>query len=411
MEVALGLLAESAGSATDDLQRAQVERLRAQIEAAVNPGREAPVLLLRAAARLEALDVRLSRDTYLEAWMASFMAGRMAQPGGLLPEVSRAVRLAPPPPSPPTPCDLFLDGVATVVTEGRSAAAPSLRGAIDAFLGDRSIDEWLQWGHYATHAACTLWDADSWEVLSARHVELARASGALTPLAVAVSGRVIFAAWSGDFEAATALAGEEAAIKDATGIGLSYGALLLAALRGRQEEASALIAAAVADSVTRGRGMGSQVANWFAAVLYNGLGHYHEACDAAVNAAAIGVYGQNVTAWALPELIEAAVRSGKPDLADDALRRLLAETDVEDSDWATGIEARSRALVHDGSVAEQCYLEAVERLGRTPLRTELARAHLLYGEWLRREQTARRCPCPTAHGIRHVRRHGVRGVR
>ena len=166
--------------------------------------------------------------------------------------------------------------MATVVTEGRAAAAPSLRRAMDAFLGDQlSAGDWLQWGHLATAAACMLWDCESWEMLSARHVELARASGALAPLFIALNGRGMFAAWSGDFEAAAALVAEEEAVKDVTGIQqASYGALLMAAYQGRAAEASALISASEADSADRGEGLGTQNAAMMKAILHNGLGHY-----------------------------------------------------------------------------------------------------------------------------------------
>ena len=297
--------------------------------------------------------------------------------------------------------------MATVVTEGRAAAAPSLRRAMDAFLGDQlSAGDWLQWGHLATAAACMLWDCESWEMLSARHVELARASGALAPLFIALNGRGMFAAWSGDFEAAAALVAEEEAVKDVTGIQqASYGALLMAAYQGRAAEASALISASEADSADRGEGLGTQNAAMMKAILHNGLGHYAAAL-AAAELAVSGVELPNSTGWALPELIESAARSGKAELAREALRRLSMHT-IRGADWAEGIEARCRALVTQGGDAERWYAEAVGPLARTPLRPELARAHLLYGEWLRRE--GRRVDAPAAEAcVRHVRGNGSR---
>lgn len=115
----------------------------------------------------------------------------------------------------------------------------------------------------------------------------------------------------------------------------------------------------------------------------DGLGRYADAL-ASAESAAYEIEVPNITAWGLIELIEAAVRSRQSIRARDALRRLSEEM-VDGADWAAGVEARSRALVAENATAEQWYVAAVERLERTPLRTELARAHLVYGEWLRRE--------------------------
>ena len=189
-DAAVGLLAQAEADAVDDLQRARVEQLRGQIEWASVAGREAPVLLLQAAKRLESLHVGLARETYLYAWVASSVAGPLAGPGGLLLEVSRAARAAPQPAGAPRPCDLLLDGLTTMVTQGHAAAEPTLRRAVDAFLGDQvSGEEWLQWGILAQMATMAVWDFDSWVRMSTRHVELARASGALAPLSIALNGR------------------------------------------------------------------------------------------------------------------------------------------------------------------------------------------------------------------------------
>ena len=383
-DAALGLLAEADAAAIDDLQRARVELLRGQINRAARSGREAPVLLLRAAKRLESLDPRLARDTYLDAWGAALVAGRFARPGANLLDVSAAARSAPAAPQDPHPGDLLLDGLATLIIGGPAAAMPSLRRAVDAFLGRQvSADRWLHWGVSASNAALALWDLDSWARVSARQVELARASGALAPLAAALNVHRSIAIWRGDFEAATSLGVEEDAVKDVTGTRrASYGALFLAAYQGRPVEASRLFSETVTDATARGEGLGSQIANWATAILHNGLGHYAEAL-AAAEEAADGNYGP-FTALVLPELVEAAVRTGKVGQAGDALRRLSATT-IEGADWAAGLEARTQALLSDGQVAEQCYAEAIQRLGRTGLRPELARARLLYGEWLRRE--------------------------
>jgi DNA-binding CsgD family transcriptional regulator len=385
-DAALGLLAQAKADAVDDLQRARVEQLRGQIEWASVAGREAPVLLLQAAKRLEALDVGLARETYLYAWVASGIAGPLAGPGGLLLEVSRAARAAPPPAEAPRPCDLLLDGLATMVTQGRAAAEPTLRRAVNVFLGDQvSGEEWLQWGILAQMATIAVWDFDSYMALSTRSVELARATGALASLSISLNGRGQVATYSGDFETAKSLAAEKDVVNEVTGIRLATTCdLLLAGYRGRPEEATPLFAATIRDSIARGEGCAVQLANGAAAVLHNGLGHYAEAL-AAAEPATEETHQPLATQLILPELIEAAVRTGRAEIAREALERLSAMTTVEGSDWAKGLEARSQALLSEGQDAEHRYAEAVERLGRTQLRPELARAHLLYGEWLRRE--------------------------
>jgi DNA-binding CsgD family transcriptional regulator len=385
-DAALGLLAQAEADSVDGLQRARVEQLRGQIEWASVAGREAPVLLLQAAKRLEPLHVGLARETYLYAWVASSLAGPLAGPGGLLLEVSRAARAVPQPAGAPRPCDLLLDGLATMVTHGHAAAEPTLRRAVDAFLGDQvSGEEWLQWGILAQMGAMAVWDFDSWVVLSTRHVELARASGALAPLSIALNGRGMVATQCGDFETATSLAAEKDVVNEVTGIRLAATCdLLLAGYRGRPAEAVPLFSATTEDSIARGEGFAVQMASWATAVLHNGLGRYAEAL-AVAQPATEETYQPLSTQLVLPELIEAAVRAGQEELAREALERLSAMTAIEGSDWAKGLEARSRALLSKGQNAERCYAEAVERFGRTPLQPELARAHLLYGEWLRRE--------------------------
>jgi DNA-binding CsgD family transcriptional regulator len=273
-----------------------------------------------------------------------------------------------------------------MMIQGRAAAEPAMRRAVSAFLGNQTSDEeWLQWGIFAQMAAMAVWDFDSWAALSARHVELARALGALAPLSIALNGRGSVATHCGDFETAASLAAEKDVVNEVTGIRLAATCdLLLAGYRGRPAEAVPLFTATAEDSTARGEGLAVQLASWSEAVLRNGLGRYAEAL-AVLEPAAEPAYSPLGTQLILPELIEAAARTGRMDLAAAALDRLSAMTITESSDWAKGQEARARALISQGREAEQCYAEAVERLGQTPLRPELARAHLLYGEWLRRE--------------------------
>ena len=253
-----------------------------------------------------------------------------------------------------------------MVTQGHAAAEPALRRAVDAFLGDQvSWDEWLQWGILAQMATMAVWDFDSWVQMSTRHVELARASGALAPLSVALNGRGQVATECGDFETATSLVAEKDVVNEVTGTRLASTCdLLLAGYRGRPAEAIPLFSATIEDAIARGEGQAVQLANWAAAVLHNGLGHYAEAL-AAAQPATEETYQPLGTQLVLPELIEAAVRTGRAELAREALERLSAMTAIKGSDWAKGLEARSRALLSRGKDAERRYAEAVERLGRT----------------------------------------------
>jgi DNA-binding CsgD family transcriptional regulator len=194
---------------------------------------------------------------------------------------------------------------------------------------------------------------------------------------------------------------EADAVTEATATRIApYGAMMLAAFRGREAEASTLIESAIKDATAAGQGAGVQAAQWVAAVLFNGLGRYEQAL-AAARQASEGTPHIAVSAWALTELIEASTRTGEDRLATDALERLAEETHASDTDWGLGVEARSRALLSEGETAERLYREAIERLGRTRLRPELARAHLLYGEWLRREgrRTDARAQLRTAHDL------------
>ena len=244
-----------------------------------------------------------------------------------------------------------------------------------------------------------VWDDDGWEVLSARHVDLARATGALTELPLALSSRAVMHLFAGELNAAESLVHEVQTVTEATGSRLSpYGAIGLAALRGDEAAVADLTAATTKDATTRGEGIGLTVAEWTRAVLNNGLSRYGDAVAAARRATEEPVFG-GVSSWASAELVEAAVRSGAMEIAADALTRLTEITSACGTDWALGVEARSRALLSDGAEAERLYCDAIERLDRTRVRTELARAHLLYGEWLRRER--RRTDARTQLRIAH----------
>lgn len=385
-EVAQRLLDVAEAGPLDVLGRARVDMLLAEIAFAQGRGGDAPPLLLKAAMKLEPLDARRSRDTYLDAWASALFAGSMAGTGGSLLDVSRAAAAAPGAPGPRRASDLLLDGLALIFTEGRGAACPVLRQAVDAFGGAAvSVEETLRWGWLASRAATYLWDYDSSLDISMRTVQLARDAGALEALAVVDNACGQTAAFGGDFELASLLAAEVAALKEATGTRIApHATVALAGIRGREAETSALLDAVIGDAAASGQGTAVQYARWASAVLNNGLGRYEEALATAI-AAAEDTPELHVAAWALPEIVEAATRTGYSEQAAAALERLADATSDSDSDWGLGLQVRSRALVAGGDVADRLYREAIERLGRTRLRPELGRAHLLYGEWLRRE--------------------------
>jgi len=384
-DVARGLLAAAEVEALDELQRARAELLRGEIAFVASMGTAAPPLLLQAAGRLERLDSELARETYLDAWGAALFAGRLAS-GSDLREVSRAAGNAPRPPGRSRPSDVLLDALAGLITEGLAASAPLLRRATAAFMSDPSLDqENFRWGWMTTIPSNVLWDEDSWHAITARQVRDARDAGALARLPIDLNAWAILVAWRGDFGAAADAIAEAAAVTEATGSRFaSYAALLLAALRGSEGDASAAIESMIREAGTGGQGIGVQWAEWVNAILLNGLGRYGQAL-ASAQRAVDETPELFVSVWARPELIEAAVRSGKRELAVAAVDSLAEVTTAAGTDWGLGIQARSRALTSAGEVADGLYREAVERLGRTRLRPELARAHLLYGEWLRRE--------------------------
>jgi DNA-binding CsgD family transcriptional regulator len=396
-DAALGLLATAQAGPLDELQRARGDLLRAQIAFASSHGRDAPPLMLSAAKRLEALDAGLARETYLEAFTAALFVGRLSPAVG---DVARAARMAPAPLVQARAPDLLLDGLALLVTEGYAAGTPALRRALLAVRSqDIVAEEGLSWLWLAERAAMAVWDDETWHILASRHVKLARDAGALSELPLAVRSRILLHAHAGELEQGAALIAEAQVVADATGSQLApYGAMGIAAFRGREAEVTELIAATMDGVTSRGEGRGV-TSQYAAALLYNGLGRYDKALAAAELVCEYDDVG--VLGWELAELVEAAVRSGQLARASGALQRLSETTRASGTDWALGTEARSRALLSEGETAENCYREAIERLGRTRMRPAVARAHLLYGEWLHRENRRQdaRAELRTAHGL------------
>ena len=388
-EAAHELLALAEMCPLDELQRARLARLRAEIVYALRRGSDAPPLLLDAARQFEALDPALARETYLEALGAAMYAGRLSADSGVR-KAAEAARAAPAAPQAPRAIDLVLDGMATRLTEGPGGGAAPLRLALDAFrkealVGHEELMRWLLLCPVVQSMTMhELWDDDAFHELATRAVRLAREAGALTTLPVALPYLAGVRLWGGEFAAASALTEEADAIAAATGnAALVFGRLALAAWRGGEVEAVELINAGLENATARGEGRVLALAGYATAVLYNGLGRYEAAIDGAKRGSEDD--DQCYVGWSLAELVEAATRAGRPEVAAAALPRLEERTRAAGTDWALGILARARALVTEGDAADVLYREAIERLERTRMRVELARARLLYGEWLRRE--------------------------
>ena len=320
LDTTRALLVTADAGSLDPFQRACVDRLRAQVAYASRHGSDAAPLLLGAAKRLEQIDPGLARETYLEAFFAALTTGRLAPRDAVL-EVADATRAAPRAPGSPRPPDLLLDGLATLISDGYAAGAPVLQRALSQFRGEElAMEQGLRWLPLACKMAHDVWDDESWDVLSARLTDLARHAGALTVLPIGLSLRFAIELFGGKFTAAESLNEETEAINEATRSDLApYGALLLAAWRGRETETLQLIEAATPEIVARGEGQWLTACNWASAVLYNGLGRFEQARAAAEQAREYP-HELGLSNWALTELVEAAARSGKPASAAESMR-------------------------------------------------------------------------------------------
>jgi DNA-binding CsgD family transcriptional regulator len=384
-DAALGLVATAEAGALDEFQRARVDLVRGHVAFASGLGSDAPPLLLAAARRLEPFDPQLARETFVDAWGAALFAGRFATEGNLL-EVSQAAKAAPPPAGAPRPSDLLLDGLATLITDGRASSAEALRRAATAFASeDDAAGESVRWGWLTTVPSNVLWDDETLHAINVRHLRRVREVGALGRLPIDLTAFAIFVAWWGDFAGAASAIAEAESVTEATGTRIApYSPMLLAALQGREAEATALVESTIEQASAGGQGIGVQFAHWVAAILCNGFARYERAL-AAAQEASDDQRDLFVAPWALVELVEASVMAGRKELGAAALERLQEATSAAGTDWALGIEARCRALLAGAGGADELFHDSIERLGRTRFRPELARAHLLYGERLRRE--------------------------
>ena len=384
-EAAQELLAAAERCRLDELQQAYLARLRAEIVFALRRGSDAPPLLLDAAKQLEPLDGSSAREVYLEALGAAIYAGRLNGPVGPR-EVAAVAPAAPPGPQPPRPTDLLLDGLVTRFREGYVAGVAPLRRALSAFAEEAggAEDDIVRWFWVPWIVAADLWDDETWHDVSTRAVRLCRESGALNNLPLALGYRAVVHVHAGELAAASALVEEADAITEAIGNApAQYSAGLLLAWRGIEAEFLEEGRLVVESATGRGEGRAIGAGSYFSAVLNNGLGRYEAALASARQGCEyedLGLFG-----FLLVELVEAGARSGAHEDAATALRALEERTVAACTEWALGIQARSRALLGQGQAADSLYREAIERLERCRITVHLARAHLLYGEWLRRE--------------------------
>ena len=378
------LLALAGAGPLDALELAHAELLRATITLTVDRSPEALALFLRAARRLEPVDPALTRTAYLDALSAVMFRGGPARSGGVR-EIAEAVLTAgwgETDEKSLRESDLLLDGLAMMITQGNAPAVQTLKRGLSAFRAQPRPDEdTLHWLWLACYAARALGDDASWEDLTNRQVQLARDLGALAVLPIALCERFSVELFTGGLNAAAVVTEIEAVI-DAPGSDLApQGTMTLSSWRGHEAEVLALIEASRRDGAGRGGELWLGATAWVSAILLNGLGRYEEALAVADHPLELGL-----STWMLPELIEAAVRSGDPGRAASTLVRLAEVARISGTEWMLGIESRSRALLSEGERPNASTGRQSSGSSRTRMRLELARAHLLYGEWLRRER-------------------------
>ncbi|HEY3087920.1 MAG TPA: LuxR C-terminal-related transcriptional regulator [Jatrophihabitantaceae bacterium] len=389
LDAASSLLAVVDSGPPNPLRAAQAEHLRGQIAFDQARGTAAAQLLRSSARQLEQLDPRLARDTHLEALSAAMWASDPRSPAPLA-DAARAARAAPPAPGPPRPADLLLDGLATRLTDGYADSAPALVAALGAArtteIGADQVGRllWMVGNRVSGVLAMELWDFEAGYELARRQVQLARDAGALVQLQFAVNFLAMYELQAGRLDEAALLIEEDRLVGEATGNAqVGYTAMVLAAFRGQEASARDFIATQTGEEAARERGRIVSFASYAAAVLYNGLARYEAACSAAREVFDYDVLGYRTLV--VGELADAALRTGDLDRVSRAADWLAERARVTRTAWARAMEARVRATLSAGDEADALYRTSIDNLATTRLRPELARSHLLYGEWLRRE--------------------------
>jgi DNA-binding CsgD family transcriptional regulator len=381
LEAAERLLTVATTSPLEELDRARAGRLRAQVAFARTPGRETPSLLSAAAKRLEPLDPELARETHLEALWAALRSGFAESP-----EVVEAAQAAtlPAGQEPAHAIDMLLEGVLARLTRGYEPALPAVTRALVAFRAEGFRRENLDWCWLACQLAMDFWDDEACAAICTGLGRVARESGGLTILPLALNYSAAHQLHLGEFGIAEQLMREVETIAAATrNVKVADFSILLAAWRGDRETTYRLRAAAIEAGTAHGEAFAVVAAEHAVAILHNGLGEYADAAAAAQRAYDLDVLGFGV--WVLPELVEAAARSGDRPAAELAFARLAELSSMSTTEWARGIEAATHALLSDGDEAEAFYLEAIDQLARSRVLVLHTRAQLIYGEWLRRE--------------------------
>jgi DNA-binding CsgD family transcriptional regulator len=384
---ALRLLSVVDTEPRSELRAALAEQLRGKMAFDQRRSSEAAELLLSAAQRIEPFDPRAARDMHLEALAAAVWAGG---PGDreLVARAAHAARAASRAENPPRTADLVLDAIATRVTEGHAAAAPALAAALDA-IRDYGLESdaddllWLTGNRLAGLIVTEAWDYEAGLALAERQVSVAREAGALVQLQFALNFLANHLIISGDLRGALALLEEERLLSTMTQVTPNR-TMLIDALRGDTDRTVPLIQAMIETGIASGHSRVLFFAHYAAAVLYNGLGRHADALAHARQVIESDALGFQTLAAG--ELAEAAAREGDTDLLSSMSTWMQVRAAATPTEWALGMSARIQALGAHDAAADALYQESIVHLGKTPLRIELARSQLLYGEWLRRER-------------------------
>jgi DNA-binding CsgD family transcriptional regulator len=374
-----------------DLQQVRVDRVRSRLLLGTQGSGAASRQLMQAAQRFESHDIEVACDTYLDAFVAASTVGASSV-GDTWLELAQHVRARPALGESARATDVLLAGLAMQAADGYAAGIPLLRRALRMLLDDpRSVQErsgrdkvGLLW--FGCRVAANIWDQELLFQLANRMLSSARASASVTLRAQIASDAAHVALLKGDLSLARTLSDETLVMRTAAGLPpwfMRQGPLALAAWQGRAHSFEGLRTSSRTVDGTD-QAMWSSITHCTTAILYNGLGRYDEAL-AEAHRGSEHAEDLSWAIWSLPELVEGAARSGKPDVAASAFGRLRQVTTPAATDWGLGIEARCRALVSEGKVADEGFREAIERLGQAGIVAHLGRAHLLYGEWLRRE--------------------------